>query len=91
MASRANVPPFHVMDLLARANERMRTHGDLINLAAGQPSTPAPHAVRQAAVRAMEEDSSDTPRRSESPSCGRRSATTTSASTGCTSPPTTSW
>jgi aspartate/methionine/tyrosine aminotransferase len=44
------------MDLLARANERMRTHGDLINLTAGQPSTPAPHAVRQAAVRALEED-----------------------------------
>ncbi len=54
-ASRANVPPFHVMDLLAAAAERQRTHGDLVNMVAGQPSTPAPAAVRAAAARAMEE------------------------------------
>ena len=29
-ATRADVPPFHVMDLLALAAERQRTHGDLI-------------------------------------------------------------
>ena len=39
MASRANVPPFHVMDLLAASAERQRTHGDLVNLLAGQPIT----------------------------------------------------
>jgi aspartate/methionine/tyrosine aminotransferase len=56
VASRANVPPFHVMDLLAAANERNRTHGDLLNLVAGQPSTPAPRVVRAAAARALDDD-----------------------------------
>ncbi len=56
MASRANVPPFHVMDLLAAAAERQRTHGDLLNLVAGQPSTPAPRPVREAAKRALDSD-----------------------------------
>lgn len=55
VASRAAVPPFHVMDLLAAAAERGRTHGDLLNLVAGQPSTPAPAAVRDAARRALDE------------------------------------
>ncbi|WP_254185262.1 pyridoxal phosphate-dependent aminotransferase [Nocardioides panacis] len=55
VASRANVPPFHVMDLLAAAAERGRTHGDLLNLVAGQPSTPAPVPVRDAARRALDE------------------------------------
>ncbi|HSV40555.1 MAG TPA: pyridoxal phosphate-dependent aminotransferase [Nocardioidaceae bacterium] len=56
VASRANVPPFHVMDLLAAANRRKAEHGDLLNLVAGQPSTPAPHAVRRAAAEALESD-----------------------------------
>ena len=56
VASRANVPPFHVMDLLAAAAERARTHGDLVNLVAGQPSTPAPRPVREAAKRAIDAD-----------------------------------
>jgi len=54
VASRANVPPFHVMDVLAAAAERRRTHGDLIDLVAGQPSTPAPRPVRQAAREALD-------------------------------------
>jgi aspartate/methionine/tyrosine aminotransferase len=54
VASRANVPPFHVMDLLAAAAERGRSHGDLLNLVAGQPSTPAPGPVREAAKRALD-------------------------------------
>src|SRR3954471_9034209 len=54
-ASRADVPPFHVMDLLAAAAERARSHGDLLNLVAGQPSTPAPAPVREAAKRALDE------------------------------------
>ena len=45
VASRANVPPFHVMDLLAAATRRQRSHGDLLNLLAGQPSTGAPAPV----------------------------------------------
>ncbi len=55
VAGRANVPPFHVMDLLAAAAERQRTHGDLVNMVAGQPSTPAPVPVREAAKRALDE------------------------------------
>ena len=56
VAQRAAVPPFHVMDLLARASQRQRSHGDLVNFVAGQPSTPAPRAVREAAKRALDGD-----------------------------------
>ncbi|GAA4819041.1 aminotransferase class I/II-fold pyridoxal phosphate-dependent enzyme [Nocardioides caeni] len=52
-AQRADVPPFHVMDLLAGAAERQRTHGDLVNLVAGQPSTGAPAPVSAEAVRLL--------------------------------------
>jgi aspartate/methionine/tyrosine aminotransferase len=55
VASRANVPPFHVMDLLAAADARRRSHGDVLDLVAGQPSTPAPAPVREAARRALDE------------------------------------
>ena len=54
VATRANVPPFHVMDLLAAAHTRQRTHGDLVDLLAGQPSTGAPAPVRAEAVRLLE-------------------------------------
>jgi aspartate/methionine/tyrosine aminotransferase len=53
VAARALIPPFHVMDVWAAAGERQRTHGDLVNLSAGQPSTPAPVAVRDAATAAL--------------------------------------
>ena len=52
-ARRAAIPPFHVMDVWAAAGERARTHGDLVNLSAGQPSTGAPTAVRAAATEAI--------------------------------------
>jgi aspartate/methionine/tyrosine aminotransferase len=54
VASRANVPPFHVMDLLAAAHTRRRTHGDLLDLLAGQPATGAPAPVRDEAVRLLQ-------------------------------------
>jgi aspartate/methionine/tyrosine aminotransferase len=54
VASRANVPPFHVMDLLAAAGERQRTHGDMVNLVAGQPSSGAPAAVTAEAIRLLQ-------------------------------------
>ncbi|THV09361.1 aminotransferase class I/II-fold pyridoxal phosphate-dependent enzyme [Nocardioides caeni] len=41
------------MDLLAGAAERQRTHGDLVNLVAGQPSTGAPAPVSAEAVRLL--------------------------------------
>lgn len=56
VASRANVPPFHVMDLLAAAQARAASHGDLVNFVAGQPSTGAPRAVREEAKRLLDED-----------------------------------
>ncbi|ATY15522.1 pyridoxal phosphate-dependent aminotransferase [Amycolatopsis sp. AA4] len=52
-ALRAGVPPFHVMDVLSAAQARQRSHGDLISLAAGQPSVPAPTAVLAAAQEAL--------------------------------------
>ena len=52
-AARALIPPFHVMDVWAAAGERQRDFGDLVNLSAGQPSTPAPEAVRAAATAAL--------------------------------------
>ena len=57
VASRACVPPFHVMDVIAKAAERQRTHGDLVAMMAGQPMTGAPRPVREAAHRLL--DSAD--------------------------------
>lgn len=56
VALRAGIPPFHVMDVWLAAAERQRSHGDLVNLSAGQPSVGAPAAVRAAAVTALQED-----------------------------------
>lgn len=53
VASRANVPPFHVMDLLAAAGERQRSHGDMVNFVAGQPSSGAPAPVLAEAIRLL--------------------------------------
>ncbi|MDZ4269508.1 MAG: aminotransferase class I/II-fold pyridoxal phosphate-dependent enzyme, partial [Mycobacterium sp.] len=41
------------MDVWLAAAERQRTHGDLVNLSAGQPSAGAPSPVRDAAVTAL--------------------------------------
>ena len=46
--------PFHVMEVIKAATLRQATHGDVIALCAGQPSTPAPAAARAAAVTALE-------------------------------------
>jgi aspartate/methionine/tyrosine aminotransferase len=53
-ALRAGIPPFYVMDVWLAAAERQRTHGDLVNLSAGQPSVGAPEPVRAAAAAALE-------------------------------------
>ncbi|GLZ33278.1 aminotransferase [Lentzea sp. NBRC 105346] len=55
VAARANVPPFHVMEVLSAAAKRQRVRGDVVSLAAGQPSSPAPRPVREAAERALRE------------------------------------
>ncbi|MCV7427053.1 pyridoxal phosphate-dependent aminotransferase [Mycobacterium montefiorense] len=53
VALRAGIPPFHVMDVWLAAAERQRSHGDLVNLSAGQPSVGAPGPVRAAAAAAL--------------------------------------
>jgi hypothetical protein len=90
VAGRANVPPFHVMDVLAAAAQRRHTHGDLLDLVAGQPSTPAPRPVREAARRALDGVLGYTVA-TGFPSSGRRSRTTTGAVTGSRWLPRTSW
>ncbi len=56
VALRAGIPPFYVMDVWLAAAEHQRTHGDLVNLSAGQPGAGAPAAVRAAAAAALERD-----------------------------------
>lgn len=51
---RSQVEPFHVMDVLKAATERARTHGDVLSLAAGQPSTSAPAPVLRATRAALD-------------------------------------
>ncbi|GAB7068040.1 pyridoxal phosphate-dependent aminotransferase [Mycolicibacterium hodleri] len=53
VAQRAGIPPFYVMDVWLAAAERQRSHGDLVNLSAGQPSAQAPAPVRAAAADAL--------------------------------------
>ncbi|MBV8930747.1 MAG: pyridoxal phosphate-dependent aminotransferase [Mycobacteriaceae bacterium] len=53
-AARAGIPPFYVMDVWLAAAERQRSHGDLVNLSAGQPSAGAPSPVRAAAKSALD-------------------------------------
>lgn len=56
LSVRGAVEPFHVMELLKAADERARTHGDVLTMCAGQPSTPAPAPVRRAAAAALATD-----------------------------------
>jgi len=51
---RGNVPPFIVMDVLAKANERAAQGHAVYHLEVGQPSTSAPAAVIAAARHALD-------------------------------------
>ena len=53
---RAGIPPFYVMDVWLAAAQRQRSHGDLVNLSAGQPAAAAPRPVRAAAADALAND-----------------------------------
>jgi aspartate/methionine/tyrosine aminotransferase len=53
---RGLVPPFIAMDVLRAANEREAQGHSVIHLEVGQPGTPAPAAVLEAARRALAED-----------------------------------
>ncbi|MEO3434440.1 pyridoxal phosphate-dependent aminotransferase [Inquilinus sp. CAU 1745] len=56
VARRGAIPPFIVMDVMTAAAERERTHGDALHLEVGQPSTPAPRGVIEAAKAALDRD-----------------------------------
>jgi aspartate/methionine/tyrosine aminotransferase len=53
---RSGIPPFYVMDVWLAAAERQRSHGDVVNLSAGQPSVGAPEPIRAAAAAALHDN-----------------------------------
>jgi aspartate/methionine/tyrosine aminotransferase len=55
-AQRAGVPPFHVMRVIDAVVARRAAGLPVIDLSAGQPSTPAPATVRAAARAAIDTD-----------------------------------
>jgi aspartate/methionine/tyrosine aminotransferase len=56
VAQRSGIPPFHVMRVVDAVVARRAAGLPVVDLSAGQPSTPAPVAVRAAAVAAIESD-----------------------------------
>ena len=56
IARRGVVPPFIVMDVMRAAALRAQTHGDVLHLEVGQPSSGAPRGAIEAAKRAMDRD-----------------------------------
>jgi aspartate/methionine/tyrosine aminotransferase len=56
ISRRGLVPPFIAMDVLRAATEREAAGADIIHLEVGQPGTPAPQQVLEAARRAIEND-----------------------------------
>ncbi len=61
----AAIPPFHVMDLLARAKEREAAGHDVIHMEVGEPDFPTPAPIVAAAQAALE-----TQRQSYTPAIG---------------------
>jgi aspartate/methionine/tyrosine aminotransferase len=56
LAQRGGVPPFHVMRVIDAVVARRDAGQFVLDLSAGQPSTPAPAPVRAAAQRALDTD-----------------------------------
>jgi aspartate/methionine/tyrosine aminotransferase len=56
VATRAAIAPFYVMEVMKAAGERERAGGDVLHLEVGQPATPAPKAVLDAASDALRAD-----------------------------------
>lgn len=50
------MPPFHVMEVMRAAEARAAAGGEVLHLEVGQPSTPAPVTVREAAARALRDE-----------------------------------
>jgi aspartate/methionine/tyrosine aminotransferase len=55
-SSRSAVPPFHAMEMAGLATAREEAGASVIHLEVGQPWSPAPTAVREAAAMALEHD-----------------------------------
>ena len=55
-AARGAISPFIVMDVLRAANERQAAGHDVLHLEVGQPGTPAPRRVLEAAKAALDSD-----------------------------------
>ena len=55
-AQRADIKPFIVMDVMARAEQLEREGRSIVHMEVGQPGTPAPEAARVAAKRMIDED-----------------------------------
>ncbi|MCP5029373.1 MAG: aminotransferase class I/II-fold pyridoxal phosphate-dependent enzyme [Actinomycetia bacterium] len=55
-ASRSDISPFHVMEVMRAAEQREASGAEVLHLEVGQPSTPAPKGVIAAAHRALDED-----------------------------------
>lgn len=53
---RSQVAPFHVMEVMKAAAARQQSHGDVILLCVGQPSTPAPRPALDAVAAALTSD-----------------------------------
>jgi len=56
MRRRGEIEPFHVMEVMKAAAERAMAGGDVIHMEVGQPSTPAPQKVLEAARAALSRD-----------------------------------
>ncbi|MGD2051761.1 MAG: aminotransferase class I/II-fold pyridoxal phosphate-dependent enzyme, partial [Acidimicrobiia bacterium] len=56
IAARSEIAPFYVMEVMKAAAERAAATGDVLHLEVGQPSTPAPQSVIEAARRILDED-----------------------------------
>ncbi len=56
LSERSDVAPFYVMRIWQAAATRIAAGLDVVNLSAGQPSTPAPAPVRAAAAAALADD-----------------------------------
>lgn len=54
ISKRSAVEPFHAMDVLAEANRRRQAGHDVISLAVGQPSHPAPQTALKVARAALD-------------------------------------
>ncbi len=56
IATRSEIAPFYVMEVMKAAAERAEATGEVLHLEVGQPSTPAPRGVIEAARRILDED-----------------------------------